>query len=268
MTGAGGATGVVQLERAGPLAIVTLNRPERLNALDAETRDGLATAMHSSIDDESVRAILLTGRGRAFCAGADLEEMIRSRAEPNPPPGGDLLRDIFNPLIERMVSASKPIVAALNGPAVGVGCSLALAADIVVSAKSASFNFAFAKLGAVPDAGLTAMLPKRIGESRALAAMLLAEGIGANEAKSLGLIHQIFSDDDLHAASRALASKLAHGPTRAYAAIKALARSGPMDIAQQLALEAKWQDEAFKTSDLGRGVAAFLARQAPEFQGR
>lgn len=258
---------VVRVERDGPLGIVTLNRPDRLNAIDARVRGALPAAIGALIDDPDIRAILLTGTGRVFCAGADLQEMVRTRATPVRPRGGDMLRETFNPLILRMIAAPKPIIAALNGPAVGVGCSLALAADVVLAARSAAFTLAFTRIGAVPDAGLTWLLPRLIGESRAVAAMLLGEEIGAEQAKTYGMVHAILDDDAFALAARAAALEIARGPTRAYAAIKALARGGMDKLSTHLAAEARWQDEAFDTSDFDKGVAAFLARESPDFHG-
>lgn len=259
----------ITVEHEGPLAIIVLDRPERLNAIDAAMRNALHLAMNRLIDDIDVRAILMTGAGRAFCAGADLTEMLESRAAPERPAGGDMLRDIFNPLVLRMMSAPKPIIAAVNGPAVGVGCSLALAADIVLACSSATFTFAFVRLGAVPDAGATWLLPRVIGQSRALATMLLGQEVDAETAAGWGLVHELFEDGTLQQAARNLALKLANGPTRAYAGIKALARSSAArDLAAQLDLEAEWQDRAFATADLDAGIASFAARVEPLFSGQ
>lgn len=260
MTRNGSQTAVI-VERNGPLGIISLNRPDQLNAIDAEMRQELPAAMNLLIEDDEVKAILLTGSGRAFCAGADLRETIKARAVPNPAPGGDLLREIFNPLIMNMISAAKPIVVAVNGPAIGFGCSLALAADLVIAAKSATFSMAFTRLGAIPDGGATWVLPRILGGKRAMAMMMLGQEISALQAEQWGIVSHLLEDRELSQTAREIAGQLANGPTLAYAGVKALTNASAIQgLAEHLALEADWQDEAFETSEFDAALSAFAKR--------
>jgi 2-(1,2-epoxy-1,2-dihydrophenyl)acetyl-CoA isomerase len=261
------------VERDGPLAIVTLNRPERLNAMNGAMARELPRAMNALVSDDHVRAILLTGEGRGFCAGADLKEVAPagkgSGAASAPGRLGDTLRDHVNPMLLQMASASKPIISAVNGPAAGFGCGLALAADIVLAARSATFLQAFVRLGLVPDGGSSWTLPRLIGRGRAAAMMLLGEELSASTACEWGLVHQVFEDDALLLAARELAFRMSEGPTGAYAAIKRLIHgSFRDDLAAQLALEAQYQDAAAETLDFQEGVHAFLERRSGKFLGR
>jgi 2-(1,2-epoxy-1,2-dihydrophenyl)acetyl-CoA isomerase len=261
------------VERDGPLAILTLNRPARLNAMSTAMTYDLPAAMNALLDDEAVRAVLLTGAGRGFCAGADLKDMHegnqggggrRERRD-----DGDSLRDRINPMLVRMATASKPIIAAVNGPAAGVGCGLALSADIVLAARSAIFLQAFVRLGVVPDGGSSWILPRLIGRERAAAMMLLGEEVPAETALGWGMVHKVLDDAQLMPAARALAEKMANGPTRAYASIKRMiAASTENDLPAQLALEAECQTAAFRTADSREGVAAFVEKRAAKFVGR
>ncbi|WP_178130617.1 enoyl-CoA hydratase-related protein [Reyranella sp. CPCC 100927] len=258
------------LERDGPLATLTLNRPTRLNAMSGVMAQELPAAMNQLLGDDGVRAILLTGAGRGFCAGADLKDMhARNQDGTARAQGGDNLRKTVNPMLLRMAAAPKPIIAAVNGPAAGFGCGLALAADIVLAARSANFLQAFVRLGVVPDGGSSWLLPRLIGRSRSSAMMLLGEKIPAETAAQWGLIHQVLDDDALMPAARALALKMANGPTLAYAAIKRMIQvSTTNDFAAQLALEAGNQDAAFETADFREGVAAFNEGREAKFAGR
>lgn len=260
------------VERDGPLATLTLNRPARLNAMSGAMTYDLPAAMNALLDDESVRAILLTGAGRGFCAGADLKDIHagnQNAGREQRGDGGASLRDRINPMLVRMATAPKPIIAAVNGPAAGVGCGLALAADIVLAARSAVFLQAFVRLGVVPDGGSSWILPRLIGRERAAAMMLLGEEVRAETAHAWGMVHQLFDDAELMPKARALATRMANGPTRAYASIKRMiAASTENDLPRQLALEAECQDAAFRTADSREGVAAFVEKRAAKFQGR
>jgi 2-(1,2-epoxy-1,2-dihydrophenyl)acetyl-CoA isomerase len=259
------------VERDGALATLTLNRPDRLNAMSGGMMRELRAAMKDLLGDDGVRAILLTGAGRGLCAGADLKDMHQgSRGSGHARTrGGDGLRSTVNPMLLSMVSASKPIIAAVNGPAAGVGCSLALAADVVLAARSANSLQAFVRLGVVPDGGILWILPRLIGRARSSVMMLRGEKIPAETAAEWGLIHQVLDDDKLMPAARAIAHKMAYGPTRAYAAIKRMIQASTSnDFATQLAFEAENQDAAFATQDFREGVAAFVERREAKFAGR
>jgi 2-(1,2-epoxy-1,2-dihydrophenyl)acetyl-CoA isomerase len=260
------------LERDGPLAILTLNRPARLNAMNGAMARELPAAMTGLLAADDVRAILLTGAGRGFCAGADLKDMHsrnQDSKQPTRAKGGDNLRSDVNPMLLRMAAATKPIIAAVNGPAAGVGCGLALAADIVLAARSANFLQAFVRLGVVPDGGSSWLLPRLIGRAHASAMMLLGDKIPAETAAEWGLVHQVLDDDALMPTARALAVRMANGPTRAYASIKRLIQASTVnDFATQLALEAECQDAAFETADSREGVAAFVEARPAKFAGR
>ena len=258
------------VEREGPLAILKFNRPTLMNAMNKTMAQEISVAMPSLIDDEDVRAILLTGEGRGFCAGADLKDVSDGhKRDMAPLDGGAMLRTCINPILLRMSTAPKPIIAAVNGPAAGVGCGIALAADIVLAARSASFIQAFIRIGAVPDGGSSWMLPRLVGRARATAMMLMGESISAEDAAQWGLIHRMLEDDALMPFACQLALDMANGPTSAYAASKAMiAASVDNSFAAQLALEADRQDDAFQTRDFAEGVAAFVESRPASFTGK
>jgi 2-(1,2-epoxy-1,2-dihydrophenyl)acetyl-CoA isomerase len=242
---------------------VTLNRPDRLNALQPEMPDAIIAALDDAQADESCRAVLLTGAGRGFCAGQDLTVI----AGADPDDIADLL-DAYHPMIEKIRELPLPVVAAVNGVAAGAGCNLALACDIVIAAHSASFVQAFARIGLVPDCGGTWFLPRLVGTARARALRMLAEPLPADTAAEWGMIWQVVDDDRLMTQAHALASRLAAGPTVALGLIKqALDESGDNDLAGQLDLERDLQVEAAETPDHAEGVRAFLDKRAPIFTG-
>jgi len=255
----------ILLQRAGATARVTLNRPDRLNALTRDLLGELAAALDEVAADRAVRVCVLTGAGRAFSAGHDLtdpgvfESPAMARAA--------LERD-YAPVIRKLTQLEIPVLAAVNGVAAGAGCSLALACDLAVAANSASFLQAFARIGLAPDAGSTYFLPRRIGQARALGMTLLAEPLPAPRAAEWGLIWQAVPDAEFPAAIDALAQRLAGGPTRALALAKrALAASSANSLDQQLALEAELQALAAGTADFREGMAAFLAKRPAKFDG-
>jgi len=253
----------------GSVATITLNRPAVLNALSRDLVAALGEAVANAAADDNVRAVIVTGAGRGFSAGADLNS-----SGPNQPQGrkmdsGTLLRTYYHPLILAMRRMPKPIISAVNGVAAGAGMSIALAGDIVIAGQSASFLQAFSKIGLVPDAGSTWFLPRLVGDSRARAMAILAEKIPAEDALRYGLVWKLFPDDQLLAEANKLATHLASMPTRAYGLIKqALHASQSNDLAAQLELEADLQVQAGKTEDFAEGVAAFLAKRPPQFKGR
>ena len=258
----------VQVERRGAVATITLNRPEAMNAVNPELGADLLQAIRDATDDDGVRAVVLTGAGRAFCSGADLKAGLHT-GEDGMPDLGHVLRDRYHPIIEGLRTMPKPVVAAVNGPAVGIGLSLALAADLVIARESAYFLLAFVNIGLVPDGGSSLLIPERIGFTRAAEMAMLGERIPAAQALEWGLINRVVADSELTAEVDALADRLAAGPTRSYAATKRQLNAWQFSrMAEQLELEATLQQEMVGTDDFVEGVSAFLQKRPPSFQGR
>jgi 2-(1,2-epoxy-1,2-dihydrophenyl)acetyl-CoA isomerase len=253
---------VVYEAREG-VAWITLNRPDRLNAVTAELSIALVEALRRAAG-EDVRAVVLGGAGRGFCSGSDL----RQNFGPTAVHPSDSLRRFRHPILLAMRDLGKPIVCAVNGPAAGIGCSIALAGDFTVAAESATFSLAQIKLGLIPDGGATWFLSRGLSRARALEFALLGESIGAREAFDAGLIARCVADGEFSAEVTALAARLAAGPTRAYALAKAaLDRAPANDLAEQLELEARLQSEAAASADFAEGLAAFSDRRQPRFEG-
>jgi len=249
------------------VATITLNRPERLNAISRQLIEELGQAMSAAESDTGVRCVLLTGAGRGFCAGADLGDP--SRGETATRDAGAALDKFYNPTIRRMRAMPKPIVAAVNGVAAGAGMSLALASDITIAARSASFLQAFARIGLLPDAGSTWLLPRLVGDQRARALAMLAPQIPAEQAQAWGMIWQVVDDDKLMQEAGGLAKRLAAGPTLALARIKqALMASTGNTLSAQLDLERDLQRELGRSADFAEGVAAFLQKRPAKFEGK
>lgn len=262
-------TNEIQYQSSDGVATITLNRPSVLNALDDALMRGLRDALAQARADESVRALILTGAGRAFSAGADLNTTIPADGSLKAMDLGRLLRDRYNPIITGMRELPKPIISAVNGVAAGAGMSLALAGDIVLASRSATFMQAFVKIGLVPDAGSTWFLPRLAGDVRARALSMLGDRIDAESAERLGLVWKVHEDDQLLNEARALAAHMATQPTRAYGLIKeALNASSSNTLVAQLDLEADIQTKAGLTEDFHEGVTAFLEKRAPRFSGR
>jgi len=246
---------------------VTLNRPERLNAFNLEMHAGLAGAFDQAERDSAIRSVLVTGAGRGFCAGADLQER-------KPKPGeavdlGESLEKRYNPLIRRMRALEKPIVCAVNGVAAGAGANFALACDLVLAARSASFIQAFVKIGLVPDAGGTWFLPRFAGLQRAMGLALTGERLSAEDAERWGVIWKCLPDDQLMPEAEKLTASLASGPTRTLGLIKKAFYSGPQNtLSEQLDLERDLQRSLGSSEDYREGVAAFREKRAPRFTGR
>ena len=259
----------VDLKVENGVAEITLNRPERLNAWTAQFGDELREALLTDAADPAVRAVLITGAGRGFSSGADLKEMLEQRAEGGEVPDvGEMLRERYHPIIKGIRELPKPVVAAVNGPAVGIGCSLALACDLIWAGESAVFGLAFVNIGLVPDGGSTFLVPVAAGKARALEMALLGDPIPAQKALEWGLINRVVPDADLLGDARGLARKLAAGPTRSYAQSKRALNNAFLKIMdEQLDLEADIQGEMVTSSDFIEGVSAFIEKRDPRFTG-
>jgi len=258
----------LRLTRDDGVATITLARPERLNALTAAMHADLRAALDACADDDGVKVVVLTGEGRAFSSGQDLTEDLPRDAAGRIDLGPPLARD-YNPLVRRLAHYPKPTIAALNGPAVGASMNIALACDLVVAARAATLQEAFARIALVPDAGGTWILPRLVGPKRALALMLTADPIPADEAERLGLVYKVFDDDAFRTETAALAARLAQGPALAYRLTKrAVRESLDNGLDAQLDLEAALQREAGFSDDFAEGVAAFREKRPPRFSGR
>ncbi len=257
----------INLAMADGLATLTLNAPDKLNAVSRKMVAELKECWEGLAGDSAVRAVLLTGAGRGFCAGADLADPDREAGATAD--SGAALDKFFNPVIRTMRAMPKPIVAAVNGVAAGVGMSFAMAADIAIAAKSASFLQAFARIGLLPDGGSTWFLPRLVGEARARALAMLAPQISAEQAKQWGLVWDVVEDAELMKTATEIARRLADGPTLSLARIKqAMNRASNNTLANQLDVERDFQRELGKSADFKEGVAAFLAKRKPVFKGK
>jgi 2-(1,2-epoxy-1,2-dihydrophenyl)acetyl-CoA isomerase len=257
----------ILVEKRDGYRVITLNRPQRLNAFTIPMHQALAAAVAEAETDPSCRALLLTGSGRAFCSGQDLNERVLPSGEVVVP--GEGLKKYFNPLVRKLRSLPFPIVCAVNGIAAGAGLNVALACDVVLAARSATFTQVFAKIGLIPDAGGTWLLPRLVGQARARGLALLAEPLTAEKAEQWGLIWKAVDDATLMVEAEKLCADFAQGPTVAYGLIKrALDAAEDNDLATQLDLEAQYQREAGSTEDYKGAVRAFLAKQKPIFSGK
>jgi 2-(1,2-epoxy-1,2-dihydrophenyl)acetyl-CoA isomerase len=258
----------VKTERRGAVTTITLDRPDSMNAVNVELGDDLLRAVTEATEDESVRAVVLTGNGRAFCSGADL----RSGFEPTQSGHPDVqkaLMERFHPIILALRQMPKPVVAAVNGAAAGIGCSFALACDLVVAADSSYFLLAFVNIGLVPDGGSSVLIPERIGFARAAEMAMLGERVPAPKALEWGLINRVVSDATLAEDAAALADRLAKGPTRSYAGTKRQLNAWQFArIEAQLELEAGVQQEMAQSRDFVEGVTAFVEKREARFEGR
>ncbi|MDA7803758.1 enoyl-CoA hydratase-related protein [Crocinitomix sp.] len=246
------------------VAIIRLNRPTVFNSFNKEMALSMQTQLDNCETDESIRAIYIIGEGKAFCAGQDLQEVT----DPNGPELTSIVRDHYNPIIERIRNIEKPIIGAVNGVAAGAGANIALACDICVAKESASFIQAFSKIGLIPDSGGTFFLPRLIGFQKASALMMLGDKVSATEAVNLNMIYKVFPDDAFVEESFKIAAKLAKMPTKGIGMTKrALNLSMISDLTTQLKTEEELQTIAGKTNDYNEGVAAFLEKRKPEFKG-
>jgi 2-(1,2-epoxy-1,2-dihydrophenyl)acetyl-CoA isomerase len=260
----------VNLSLSDGVATIELNRPQALNAWNTQFGHDLMSALEACRDDEQVRSVLVTGAGRGFSSGADLKEMgDQPRTEDGRPDVYQHLTEVYHPIMVAIRELPKPVVAAVNGPAVGIGCSLALCCDLILAAESAYFLLAFVNIGLVPDGGSSLWLPTRIGMARASELCLLGEKLGAAQAHEWGLVNRVFADDELLGEARAMAARLAAGPTRSYAGTKRQLNNwlySRMD--EQLELEAQIQREMSYSEDFVEGAMAFVEKRSARFSGR
>lgn len=250
--------------KASGVASIILNRPQVFNSMHQAMRLELLTALDDCAADAAVRAVYLTGTGRAFCAGEDLQEVV----DPAGPSLSEIISTGYNPIVLKIRNLEKPVVCAVNGVAAGAGANIALACDITVAAASASFTQAFSKIGLIPDSGGTWTLPRLVGFQRATALMMLSDKISASDAAAMGMIWKVFPDDVFAAESMGLAVTLASMPTKGLALTKkALNQSFANDFEAQTRLEDILQTTAGQTADYKEGVASFLEKRKPVFKG-
>ena len=256
-------------ETDGAVAIVTLSRPDKLNAFNDDLGFAFLDAINKASQDESIRCIVVTGAGRAFSSGEDLAALAETYESGSTPPLGKTLTARYNPLIRAIRAAEKPVVAAVNGVAAGAGASVALACDFRIASEHAKLILAFIKVGLVPDSGGVWFLSRMLGTARAWDMAATGRPMGAEEARELGLFDRVVPADEFEEAWRSFAQDLASGPTRAYALAKKLVdHAATHDLDAQLDLEVDAQSEAGQTKDHLEGVQAFLAKRPPEFHGR
>lgn len=257
----------ILVDRRDGYRVITLNRPQRLNAFTIPMHEILAAAVSEAEQDKSCRALLITGAGRAFSSGQDLNERVLPSGEIVVP--GEALGKYYNPLVRKLRALPFPVVAAVNGIAAGAGCNIALACDIVLAARSASFAQVFARLGLVPDAGGTWLLPRLVGQARARGLALLAEPLPAEKAEEWGLIWKVVDDAALMSEAEKFCVHFASAPTYGLGLIKrALDTSENNNLARQLDLERDLQREAGSHPDYGEAVKAFLGKRKPIFTGK
>jgi 2-(1,2-epoxy-1,2-dihydrophenyl)acetyl-CoA isomerase len=257
----------IKLSVDGAVATLALNRPERLNALNVTVHAEIREALTQVESNAAIRCLVITGEGRAFCSGQDLTDRVMTE-NTQIDTGASLDRD-YNPLVRRLVAFPVPTIAAVNGPAVGAGANLALGCDILLMARSAYIQEAFARIGLVPDAGGTWLLPRIVGLKRALAMCLTAEQVPADECQRIGIAYKVFDDATFRADVAKAAALLAMGPTLAYRLMKqALNASFTNDLNAQLDLERDLQREAGQSQDFREGVKSFLEKRMPRYQGK
>jgi 2-(1,2-epoxy-1,2-dihydrophenyl)acetyl-CoA isomerase len=259
----------LELERHGAATIIRLNRPDALNAWNVTFGTELLDALRGVADDDAVRAVCITGSGRAFSSGADLRDLTSRDLTPD----GHIdvyttLTTVYHPILTLVRTMPKPVVAAVNGPAAGIGCSLALSCDLVIAAESAYLLLAFVNIGLVPDGGATALVSARAGAGRAAEMAMLGDRITASQARRWGLVNHVLPDHELQDYLREVIDRLAAGPTRSYAGTKRQLNKWVYDgLEEQLELEARIQQEMVQSEDFREGVAAFLEKRGANFAG-
>jgi 2-(1,2-epoxy-1,2-dihydrophenyl)acetyl-CoA isomerase len=255
---------MIQFEIVSGVGKITLNRPEKYHSFVRKMALQLQSVLDKCNEDKSVRAILITATGKAFCAGQDLGEAT----DPNGPDLTQMVQEHYNPIIRKIRNIEKPVVAAVNGVAAGAGASIALACDIVVACESATFIQAFSKIGLIPDSGGTFFLPRLVGMQKAAALMMTAEPVSAKDAEAMGMIYKVFSDEIFEEESWKLASKLAKMPTKGLGLTKRLLNASYCsNLEQQLDMEDKCQTIAGRTADFKEGIEAFFEKRKPNFKG-
>jgi 2-(1,2-epoxy-1,2-dihydrophenyl)acetyl-CoA isomerase len=258
----------VQVQRRGAVTTIVLDRPQAMNAVDNGLGDELLAALREAGRDDEVRAVVLTGNGRAFSSGADLRAGFEP-TEAGHPNVQKALLERFHPIILEIRRMPKPVVAAVNGAAAGIGCSFALACDLIVAAESSYFLLAFVNVGLVADGGSSLLIPERVGFARATEMAMLGERVSAPKALEWGLINRVVSDETLMSEADALADRLAKGPTRSYAGTKRQLNAWQFArIEAQLELEAGIQQEMAESLDFVEGVTAFVEKRDAQFGGR
>ncbi|WP_271784675.1 enoyl-CoA hydratase-related protein [Aquimarina algiphila] len=256
----------IQLQIENGVARVTLNRPETFNSFNREMALLLQKTLDECNTNEEVRAIVLTGNGKAFCAGQDLNEVTSPELNPG---FRKILKEHYNPIVEKIRTIEKPIVAAVNGVAAGAGANIALACDIVVASETASFIQAFSKIGLIPDSAGTFFLPRLIGFQKASALMMLGDKVYANQAEELGMLYKVFSIETFEEEVTKLVSKLAKMPTKALGLTKRLLNQSMVNtLKEQLAMESDLQIEAAESEDYTEGVNSFIEKRKPIFKGK
>lgn len=256
---------VLQFTKENGVATLTFNRPDKYNSFNQELAFSVQKALDDCKNDDEVRVIVLKGEGKAFCAGQDLVEAT----DPNGPPLKNIVGDHYNPIVTRLRTIEKPIIAAVNGVAAGAGANIALACDIVVAKKSASFIQAFSAIGLIPDSGGTYFLPRLVGAQKALALMLTGDKVMAEEAEAMNMIYKAVEDDEFEAYIAGMATKMANMPTKGYGLTKrAVNESFNNTLKEQLDLEEELQAIAGSTEDFKEGTMAFIEKRKPNFKGK
>ncbi len=255
---------IIEFEITDGVAIITLNRPDKLNSFNQLMAYDVQSALDHCMENPAIRCVMITGAGRAFCAGQDLEEAI----EPNSASIEEHVESKYNPMVRKIRAIKKPVIAAVNGVAAGAGANLAYCCDIIVAAESAKFIQSFINIGLIPDTGGTYFLPRLVGLQKATAMMMLGDKMSAQESKDLGLVHQVFPDAEFRDGAFALAQRMAKMPTKGLGLIKkALNMSLVHDLDQQLEVERDLQGRAGRSYDNAEGINAFLEKRKPVFRG-
>ncbi|UCG33230.1 MAG: enoyl-CoA hydratase/isomerase family protein [Phycisphaerales bacterium] len=258
-----------RVEDQGAVRKIILNRPDVLNAFNADLLESLGRAVRDADKDEAVRCVLITGAGRAFCSGQDVADLVNGLERGEPVDLEKVLHERYNPIVTRIREMKKPVIAAVNGAAAGAGWSLALACDLRIAAESAVFLQAFINIGAVPDAGSTYMLPRLVGMARAAELCFTGRKVSAAEALQLGLVNRVVPNEQLADEAMQLARELAARPTRTIGWCKrALDEAWTEDFDDQLEREAKLQGKAIRTEDYAEGIRAFIEKRPAQFKGR